>query len=254
VVHAAAETGGGFDEHQRNSIDATRQLIAAMTRCGVRRMVYVSSISVLEPPRSWRERQNEQTALARDARRLGPYTWGKTVAEQLVSEAGSIEARIIRPGALIDLTYPELPGLAGRRLFGTWHLGLGRPALPIAVCDVERGGDVIAWCADQFDRAPARINLYDDAVSTRADLLDSFRQHGWRGRMVWVPISFIALMFKAVRTALALLHGRLPTPLSPWDILRPRWYDPAVSREVLTAAESADRPSRAAATPVSASV
>src|SRR5437867_1461282 len=81
VLRAAAATSGGFEAHQRDSVDATRQVLRGMTAAGVRRLVYVSSISVLRPPRSARERQTEETPLAAHAERLGPYTWGKCAAE-----------------------------------------------------------------------------------------------------------------------------------------------------------------------------
>ena len=100
VVHAAAATAGGFDAHERDSVNATREVIRAMNSAGVEQLVYVSSISVLEPPRSVRERQNEQTPLATNAERLGPYTWGKCAAEEAVAAAhaqGEISARIVRP-------------------------------------------------------------------------------------------------------------------------------------------------------------
>ena len=48
VVHAAAETAGGYDAHQRNTIDATRHLLHAMHAAGVSRLVLVSSLSVLQ--------------------------------------------------------------------------------------------------------------------------------------------------------------------------------------------------------------
>jgi len=124
VVHAAAETAGGFDAHERNTIGATRELLRAMAAAGVRRLVHISSISVLRPPRPFWERQAESTPLAERSERLGPYTWGKCGAEQLVAMAvvrGEIEARIVRPAALIDWSHIELPGLIGRRLFNRWH-------------------------------------------------------------------------------------------------------------------------------------
>src|SRR5260370_15660570 len=112
-----------------------------MSAAGVRRLIYVSSISVLRPPRSLRERQNEQTPLASRAERLGAYTWGKCAAEELVAAAGrDLQVRIVRPAALIGWSATDLPGLLGRRLFGRWYLGLGRPGLPFAVCDVEQAG------------------------------------------------------------------------------------------------------------------
>jgi hypothetical protein len=193
VVHAAAETAGGFEEHERNSVGATRELLRAMTASGVRRLVHISSISVLRPPRPFWERQAEQTPLAEQPERLGPYTWGKCGSEALVAAAqgrGEIEARIIRPAALIDFDHLEMPGLLGRRLFGDWHLGLGRPGLPFAVCDVSTAAAVVAWCADRFGEAPSALNLFEPDISTRAQLLERFRRHGWHGRMVWTPISF----------------------------------------------------------------
>jgi predicted dehydrogenase/nucleoside-diphosphate-sugar epimerase len=239
VVHAASETAGGFEAHQRNSIDATRHVLAAMRAAGVTRLVHVSSISVVRPPRSLRERQVEQTPRADGARWLGPYTWGKSEAERVVVEESAalgIEARIVRPGALVDWMHPEVPGLLGRRLFGRWHLGLGRPGLPIAVCDVRKAARVIVWCAERFAQAPAVLNLIDPALGTRRRVLERFRDEGWRGRMVWVPIPLLATAFAAIRTVLGLARGQRPERMSPWAILRPRWFDPALSATVLAAA------------------
>jgi predicted dehydrogenase/nucleoside-diphosphate-sugar epimerase len=239
VVHAAAETAGAFDAHERNTVGATHELLRAMAASQVRRLVYISSISVLRPPRPFWERQAEQTPLAEHPERLGPYTWGKCGAEQLVAAAqarGEIDARIIRPAALIDWTHVELPGLLGRRLFGRWHLGLGRPGLPFAACDVSTAASAVAWCADRFGEAPLIVNLIDPAIRTRSQLLSRFRAHGWRGRVVWVPISLLAGAVMAARFGAALARRERARPLAVWSILRPRRYDPAVATALLAAA------------------
>jgi len=238
VVHAAAETAGGFDAHERNTIGATRELLRAMTNAGVRRLVHISSLSVLRPPRLFWERQGEATPLAERAERFGPYTWGKCGAEQLVAGAHArreVEARIIRPAALVDWTQIELPGLVGRRLFDRWHLGLGRPGLPFAVCDVSTAAAAVAWCADRFREAPSVINLIDPAIRTRGGLLDRFRQHGWRARVLWTPISLLAGAAIAARFVMTVIRRKRPQPLAVWSILRPRRYDSAVSSTVLAA-------------------
>jgi nucleoside-diphosphate-sugar epimerase/predicted dehydrogenase len=244
VVHAAAETNGGFDAHQRNSIDATRNLLEAMSAAGVRRLVYVSSISVLRPPGNPWERQDEHTPLADRPKRLGPYTWGKCMAERLVARAHQerhVDARILRPGALIDWDEIELPGLIGRRLFARWHLGLGRPSLPFAACSVRQAATVAAWCAEDFDAAPPIVNLFDDSIPTRGRLLSLFRQHGWRGRMVWIPIAALAGAFTAIRIGLDMLHGRRADALDVWGVLRPRRYDGALASSVLRSAARSPR-------------
>jgi len=57
VIHAAVEAVGGYAGHQRNTIDATRNVLAAMQAADCRQLVYVSSLSVLRPPRTPWERQ-----------------------------------------------------------------------------------------------------------------------------------------------------------------------------------------------------
>jgi predicted dehydrogenase/nucleoside-diphosphate-sugar epimerase len=242
VVHAAAETAGGYDAHQRNSIDATRQLLHAMHAEGVSKLVLVSSLSVIRPPRAPWERQDEQTPRPANPRSLGAYTWGKSLQEELVvREAGAlgIATRILRPGALIDFENPELPGLMGRRLVGRWHLGLGHSGLPIAVCDVKECADAIAWCATHFDEAPPVVNLFDPALTTRRLVIERLTSHGWRGWFVWVPISVLAAGVSAARLALSLAEGRLPERCATWSILRPRRYDARLAAAMLAAARRA---------------
>ena len=238
VVHAAAETAGDFAAHQRNTIDATRHLLDAMRDADVRRLVLVSSLSVLRPPRTPWERQNEQTPRPDDPVRFGPYVWGKSLQEALVEReapARGIAVRIIRPGALVDAGDPSLPGLMGRHLFGRWHLGLGRSRLPIAVCEVGRCAEAIAWCATHFDEAPPIVNLFDPDVTTRGVFLQRLREQGWSGRVVWVPISVMAFAVVAARASFALLRGRMPARLAAWSVLKPRRYDSHVASKVLAA-------------------
>jgi nucleoside-diphosphate-sugar epimerase len=238
VVHAAAETAGDFTAHQRNTIDATRHLLRAMHAAGVPRLVLVSSLSVLRPPRTPWETQNEQTPRPDDPVRFGPYVWGKSLQEALVEReapALGIAVRIIRPGALVDAGDPSLPGLMGRHLFGRWHLGLGRSRLPIAVCDVGRCAEAIAWCATHFDDAPPIVNLFDPAITTRGAFLQRLRAQGWKGRVLWVPISAISFAVVAARSGQAILRGRMPVRLAAWSVLKPRRYDSQVAAKVFAA-------------------
>src|SRR6185437_13732173 len=47
------------------------------------------------------------------------------------------------------------------------------------------------------------------------------RAHGWRGRMVWLPIPLFAMLFTAVRVGLGLATLRFPAHLAVWSIFRP---------------------------------
>jgi nucleoside-diphosphate-sugar epimerase len=244
VVHAAAETSGGYAEHQRNTIDATRNLLQAMHAARVRRLVLVSSLSVIRPPRAVWECQDETTPRPRDPRPLGPYTWGKCLQEEIAEREAAalgIAIRIVRPGALVDWHEPTLPGVMGRRLFGRWHLGFGRPGLPIAVCDVARCAEAIAWCAANFEAAPPVVNLLDPAVATRRDFVARLRADGWTGRIMWIPISVLALGVKSARTAISLGRGQWPAALAVWSILRPRRYDTRLAARTLSASDARAR-------------
>ena len=240
VVHAAAATSGGFESHQRHSIDATHNVLVAMRAADVARLVYISSLSVLRPPRTPWEQQNEATPLTRaDQRQYGAYTWGKSVAEQVVTTVSprlGIEARIIRPGALVDWSNSEAPGIMGRRLFGAWHLGFGRPGLPLPVLDVGKAASVVAWTVTQFAEAPPRLNLFDPEIETRGDLIEAFRQRGWHGRFFWMPLPLFAALVHGARCALALPRLKRPTPLALYGVLRPRRYDATLARSVLARA------------------
>ncbi len=249
VVHAAAETAGGFEQHELNTVTATRNLVAAMAVAGVRRLVHVSSISVLRPPRSPWERQDERTPLPANAHIFGPYTWGKCVAEETVTRAsvsGTIEARIVRPAALVDWDDFELPGLVGKRLFGRWYLGFGRPGLPFAVCDVRKAAGVIAWCVQRFEDAPPVLNLMEPELDTRARLLQASHARGWQGRFVWVPITIIAGLFQLLTKAMAVVRLRRPERRAIWAVLRPRHYDTSLAARALRAAEDDQSGSRSA--------
>jgi nucleoside-diphosphate-sugar epimerase/predicted dehydrogenase len=236
IVHTAACTSGGFDAHQRHSVDAVRRVVDAAAEAGVVRVVHVSSLSVIRPPSSATEVQDEATALAEDAAALGAYTWGKSESERVLATCAAdagVAVRIVRPAALLDADDPDLPGLAGRRLFGAWHLCLGRPSLPFAACDVDDAAQVIAHAVATFDWFPGVLNLSDPAIRSRRALLAWMRDRGWRGRACWVPISLLAVGLWAARWAAALRTRRRPVRLSPWQVLRPRTFDTGRSAIVM---------------------
>jgi hypothetical protein len=104
------------------------------------------------------------------------------------------------------------------------------------VCEVERCAEAIAWCAAHFEEAPPVVNLLDPAIATRGELVARLRARGWSGRILWTPISFVALGLTAARTLLSLGRGRLPDRLAAWSILRPRRYDTRVAAALFAAA------------------
>ena len=119
VVHCAAETAGGKDDHQRNSIDATRHVFEAAADAGVRQGVHVSSLAVMKPAHEVGGSLDEATPLDAGNVRRGPYVWGKAESELLVAKLAPSAAlehrRSSGPGPLVDYAAFHPPGSARAR-------------------------------------------------------------------------------------------------------------------------------------------
>ena len=194
VVHCAAETAGSWDAHQRNSIDATRNVLDAMVAANVRQLVHVSSLAVIDADA--RQPLTEASPLERDGRRRGAYVWGKLESERVAAaapETHGVAVRIVRPGALVPSGDAfEPPGKLGRALGGLF-VAMGSPSATIPVCDVRWAGEMTAWIATHFADAPAMIHAIDPEPATRRELIRRCRALRPGLRVVWFPTPLLAL-------------------------------------------------------------
>ena len=188
VVHCAAETAGGWEQHEKNSVAATEQVIAAAHVAGVSRMVHISSLSVLARPKRG-ERISEDTPVEPDPRSGGPYAWGKIESERLAVDkcrAMGIDLRVVRPSALVDYRRFDPPGLLGKRL-GNVFVAVGMPGHELGVVDVVFSAHTVVWIVRNFGRAPDVLNLFDPELPTKAELLFRLRAGNPDLSVVWLP-------------------------------------------------------------------
>ncbi len=188
VIHCAAETAGGWGEHQANSIDASANAIRAAAAAGVRQFIHVSSMAVLSSARS-RDGLSEATPLHPKPREAGPYVWGKLESEKLVQQLGQelgVAVAIVRPGALVDYAKYEPPGRLGRRL-GNLFVAVGSPGDPIGAVDVQFAARTLLWMAAHFDEAPRLLNLVAPVLPTRRELVHELRRRNPDLRVIWLP-------------------------------------------------------------------
>ncbi len=202
VIHAAAETAGGWDEHQRNSIDATTNMVRGASSAGVKHFIHVSSLAVLAQNREGPI--GDYHPLESNSRGSGPYVWGKLESERRAAELGQelgLPVKVIRPGALVDYENFDPPGRLGKRL-GNLFVAVGSPGDRLGVVDVGFAGRFLAWITDNWDVVPGPLNLLDPVSPAKRDLLARLRKTNpdlmvlWLPSVLLVPLSWLAIVLQ----------------------------------------------------------
>lgn len=243
VIHAAAETAGGWQEHQRNSLDATDRVLRAASSAGVRRFINVSSLAVLAQGDGRPIRDDHP--LEPNSKGSGPYVWGKLESERLAVELGKnlgMSVKVVRPGALVDYQNFDPPGRLGKRM-GNIFMAVGAPKDKLGVVDVGFAGRVLAWMCDHWELVPTPLNLLDPVLPSKRELLASLRKSNpdltvvWIPRLVLLPLSWIAMLLQK------LLRPGKPT-INVWKIFSVLPYETSSIAELAT---RADLPTRTTA-------
>lgn len=186
VIHAAAETAGGWTEHQRNSLDATEHVLRAAAAAGVKQFIHVSSLAVLADRGG---AMSDTTPLEPNTKGSGPYVWGKLESERLARQLGQelgVAVKVARPGAIVDYDEFDPPGRLGKRLGGLF-VAVGSPGQRLGVVDLGFAARVLAWMTDHFDEAPEVFNLLAPSLPAKRELIVRLRQTNPDIRVIWLP-------------------------------------------------------------------
>ena len=241
VIHTAAETAGSWDEHQRNSIDATDHVIRAAAEAGVSRVVHVSSLAVLAKP-ARRAKITDNAPLAENSRAYGPYVWGKLESERLARSLATelgIGVKVARPGPLVDATNFEAPGRLGRRI-GNFFVAVGSPRDRLAMTDVEFAARTLIWMVDHFDVAPTTLNLLDPDLPTKREGVRRLRERNPNVTTVWLPTLLLLPLSWAALIAQKIARPGKPAMNVAKAFASPR-YDTAGIRSVADSISGAVR-------------
>src|SRR5204863_7928682 len=126
-------------EHHAATVVGTRNLVEACKRHGVEKLIYISSLVVVDqaavPPG---EPISEATPLEPRAEERGAYTRAKLQAEMLIrdyaSQGGPVV--ILRPGQIFGDGMPVLTPAVARQFSERWLvLGDGEQSLPLIHVD-----------------------------------------------------------------------------------------------------------------------
>ena len=187
VIHAGAAMRGPWEEHHGATVVGTRNVIEACNRHGVRQLVHISSLSVINWAGAGTGRPiDETTPLEPRAEERGSYTRAKLQAELDVSAAASdgLECVILRPGVIFGGGIPLIgPGVA-RRAGGRWVL-LGNGDLTVPLVYIDDVVDAIMAAVERGGGSGEVIQLIDEARLTQREIL-SIADPGGR-RPVRIP-------------------------------------------------------------------
>ncbi len=238
VAHLAAETVGGKEEHERNTIGATRYVTEAAIKNGVGKIINISSIAVLKPSTAVSGPLKENSPVDADNLGRGPYVWAKAEAENIVAKLcteAKIDFKTIRLGPLVDFRHFTPPGRLGREV-GTLYVAMGSSRSELSVCDVVTAANVIRSYVEDFESAPDMLNLVEAPPPKRRDLVKRLREARPELRVMWMPVpilKFLSLMLKGVLKIMK--PGKKPLDL--YAAFASERYDSSLAAEVIAKAK-----------------
>jgi predicted dehydrogenase/nucleoside-diphosphate-sugar epimerase len=230
VYHVGAAMKGGLAEFEQGTIWGTRNIIEACLKHGVKRLVYVSSLSVLDQAgHRTGDPVNEDSALEPYPERRGAYTQTKLTAELMVLQAArerGLRVVVLRPGQIFgpgaEMVTPNgVIGMAGRWIVA----GSGKRKLPLIYRDDVV--DALLAAAVREEAIGKVLNLVDPTPVDQNEYLRHARNTLGK-KPVWrVPVFLLMTAAMGVEVLGAVLKRNVPLsryrirslkPLYPFDI------------------------------------
>jgi len=238
VYHVGAAMKGGAIEFEEGTIWGTRNMIDACLQHGIRRLVYVSSMSVFDhaghadgvPVR-------EESAYEPFPDRRGVYTQTKLRAELMVLEAcreKGLPAVILRPGQIFGpgaekVTPNGVIGIAGQWLVA----GNGTRPLPLVYRDDV--ADALVLAAQAMGVEGEIINIVDTSNSVvQNEYLTAAMPALGRIKVRRVPVPILMLLASGVELLGSILKKNVPLSKYRVRSLKPLWpFDGSKAEKLL---------------------
>lgn len=212
VIHVAAAMKGSAADFQRGTVVATRNLVDACVKQGVRRFVYVSSLSVLDHAVRHANEVTEAWPLEPHAKLRGAYTQTKLEAEQLVLAAvreRGLPACVVRPGVIFGPGVKPSSPAGSFAMFGRWIV-VGRGSLKLPLVYVDDVVDALLLGATQPGIEGVLINLVDPTAVTQRDYIRRAQIAEPTVKAMYVPKPVLMMAAVGVEGLGALLKRGVP--------------------------------------------
>lgn len=213
VYHVGAAMKGGWAEHVRGTIGGTAHVVESCLAHGVRRLVYVSSLSVLHWAGLHGARNvTESAPLEPRAEARGFYTQAKLAAERVVVEAvrnRGLPAVIMRPGQIVGVGTP-VAALCNGVGAGRWLVILGRGDVILPLVHVDDVVEALLLAGDQATVRPGSIyHVVDSAEVTQRALVEQLASRAGL-RPVYIPTAAVSLLAVGLEALGAALGRSMP--------------------------------------------
>lgn len=239
VIHLAASMTGSADEQFRSTVTGTDNLLNAMRHAGIKRLIGISSISVLDY-RSINAGStiDESLHLSDDIEVMGIYAQTKLAQEKLFQQFGAEAGQqciILRPG----LVYDDQQLMAA-------HAGIIKGPIKLLASHTGQVPAIhVISLADAINKAfeadiPASITLQlvDDNLPTQRRYLQTLKQRNELSGGIALPWKLLSLLSSIAFGLLKPLglNSKLPEVLLPQSFaarLRPYQFSNTRAKAVL---------------------
>jgi len=229
VYHLGAGMRGGAEAFESGTVWGTKNVVEACLRHGIQRLVYVSSLSVLDhaghhkgvPITEWSPQEPHPEL-------RGAYSQTKLIAENHVLDAirnRDLPAIILRPGQIFGPGSEKTPPSGVISLAGRW-LVMGSGRLPLNLVYVEDVVDALLLAATNPDVSGRMFQLVDPATLTQREYIEAAQRYGSAPRVSYVPKPALYALALGVELLGRVLRRNVPlsrykmrslAPISPFD-------------------------------------
>jgi predicted dehydrogenase/nucleoside-diphosphate-sugar epimerase len=215
VYHAGATMRGrGWADFEAGTVCGTANVVRSCLKHDVERLVYVSSVTVLDyAAQSSRAVVDETAPLEPYLEKRGSYTRAKALAERIVVDAtrrSGLQAVIVRPGQIVGPGYESVSPYGTITLAGRWiAIGSGRLVLPLVhVNDVVDG---LLAAATRPDVCGSIFHLVDGTPVSQRDYITRCQEEADGAlRVNYIPRTALLAAGSALELVGTLLGRNLP--------------------------------------------
>lgn len=234
VYHLAAGTHGNPSEVIFNTLVATDNLLRALDRTLVQRVVLVSSFAVYAVSQMrWNQVLTESSPLEPYPERRDPYTYAKARQERLVIESG-LPLVIVRPGVIYGAGGSPISARVGLRIGSLFlHLG-GHNWLPLT--HVKNCADIVVLAGLKEGLDGQVFNAVDDELIRANVFRRAYGRHVSRLRALVIPYPFLWLLAWGLERYSRWSKGQLPAALTPYkvsSVWKPCQFDNSKAKQLL---------------------